>query len=149
MRKTRFVNEALFDKPIERDQFLARVKRYMLSQDMWKNRLESFLEDNYTNPDLKFEDIMHYFKFSKTYGYELFKKHLGESFRMCLRKVRLTKAEEALKHTSDSISEIAYQCGFAYLSTFSRVFKATYGDNPTTYRRKWKLQQILNSRTNS
>ena len=140
---------SVFDKPIERDQFLARVKRYMLSHDMWKNQLQSFLEDNYTNPELKFEDIMHYFKFSKTYGYELFKKHLGESFRMCLRKVRLTKAEEALKNTSDSISEIAYQCGFAYLSTFSRVFKATYGDNPTTYRRKWKLQQILNSRTNS
>ncbi len=128
---------------------MAKVKRYMLSQDMWKNRLESFLEDNYTNPELKFEDIIHYFKFSKTYGYELFKKHFGESFRMCLRNVRLAKAEEALKHTSDSISEIAYQCGFAYLSTFSRVFKATYGDNPTTYRRKWKLEQILNSRTNS
>ncbi|MCE2431675.1 MAG: helix-turn-helix transcriptional regulator, partial [Candidatus Latescibacteria bacterium] len=57
--------------------------------------------------------------------------------------VRMAKAEEALKHTSDSISEIAYQCGFASLSTFSRVFKATYGDNPTTYRRKWKLQQMF------
>ena len=133
---------SVFDKPIERDQFLARVKRYMLSQDMWKNRLESFLEDNYTNPDLKFEDVMHHFRFSKTYGYELFKKYFDKSFRMCLRNVRLTKAEEALKHTSDSISEIAYQCGFAYLSTFSRVFKATYGESPTTYRRKWKLEQI-------
>ena len=107
----------------------------MPSQYMWKDRLESFLEDNYSNPDLKFEDIMHYFKFSKTYGYELFKKHLGESFRMCLRNVRLTKAEEALKHTSDSISEIAYRCGFTSLSTFSKVFKTTYGDNPTTYRK--------------
>ena len=59
----------------------------MLSQDMWKNRLESFLEDNYTNPDLKFEDIMHYFKFSKTYGYELFKKHLGKSFGQIIQDV--------------------------------------------------------------
>ena len=113
---------------------------------MWKDRLELFLEDNYSNPGLKFEDVTHYFRFSKTYGYALFKKYFDKSFRMCLRNVRLTKAEEALKHTSDSISEIAYRCGFAYLSTFSRVFKATYGESPTTYRKKWKLGQVLNSR---
>ncbi|MCE2431677.1 MAG: helix-turn-helix domain-containing protein [Candidatus Latescibacteria bacterium] len=47
----------------------------------------------------------------------------------------MAKAEEALKHTSDSISEIAYRCGFTSLSTFSKVFKATYGNNPTTYRK--------------
>ena len=126
---------SVFDKPIERDVFLTRIKRYMPPQDMWKNRLESFLEDNYTNPELKFEDVTHYFNFSKTYGYVLFKKYFGESFRMCLRNLRLTKAEEALKNTSDSISEIAHRCGFAYLSTFSRVFKAKYGDSPTTYRK--------------
>ena len=50
----------------------------MPSQYMWKDRLESFLEDNYSNPDLKFEDIMHYFRFSKTYGYELFKKYFEQ-----------------------------------------------------------------------
>ena len=126
---------SVFDKPIERDVFLTRIKRYMPPQEMWKNQLESFLEDNYSNPELKFEDITHHFKFSKTYGYELFKKYFGESFRMCLRNVRLAKAEEALKNTSDSISDIAHRCGFTYLSTFSRVFKAKYGNNPTTYRK--------------
>ena len=126
---------SVFDKPIERDVFLTRIKRYMPPQEMWKNRLESFLEDNYTNPELKFEDVTHYFRFSKTYGYALFKKYFGESFRMCLRNVRLTKAEEALKNTSDSISEIAHLCGFTSLSTFSKVFKVKYGNNPTTYRK--------------
>ncbi len=126
---------SVFDKPIERDVFLTRVKRYMPPQDMWENRLELFLEDNYTNPKLKFEDVTRYFKFSKTYGYALFKKYFGESFRMRLRNVRLAKAEEALKNTSDSISEIAYLCGFTSLSTFSKVFKAKYGNNPTTYRK--------------
>ena len=126
---------SVFDKPIERDVFLTRVKRYISPQNSWENRLESFLEDNYSNPELKFEDVMHYFNFSKTYGYALFKQYFGEPFRMCLRNLRLTKAEEALKNTSDSISEIAQRCGFAYLSTFSRVFKAKYGNNPTTYRK--------------
>ena len=127
---------SVFDKPIEKDVFLANVKKYMPLQDIWKTWLESFLEANYSNPKLRFEDVMRHFRFSESYGHKLFRKHLGMSFRMCLRNVRLTKAEEALKNTSYTLSEIAYLCGFASLSTFSKVFKEKYGVSPTTYRKK-------------
>ena len=127
---------SVFDKPIEKDVFLAKVKKYIPLQDIWKTWLESFLETNYSNPELRFEDVIRHFKFSESYGYKLFKKHLGIPFRMCLRNVRLTKAEEALKNTSYTLSEIAYLCGFASLSTFSKVFKEKYGVSPTTYRKK-------------
>lgn len=130
------------DEPIDRDVFLANIRRYMPLQDMWKSRLESFLEDNYSNPQLRFEDLERHFRFSKSYGYTLFKKHLGESFSVSLRRVRLAKAEESLTGTSASISEIAYLCGFGSLSTFSKAFKVKYGTNPTTYRRNWKLGQV-------
>ena len=130
------------DKPIERDSFLANINRTLPLQDSWKRRLESFLEDNYKNPELRFEDVERHFRFSRTYGYRMFKQHLGESFSVRLRNIRLAKAEEALKNTTASVSEIAYQCGFASLSTFSKVFKAKVGRNPTTYRRNWKLGQI-------
>ena len=127
---------SVFDKPIEKDVFLAKVKKYMPLQDIWKSWLESFLEANYSNPELRFEDVIRHFRFSESYGYKLFRKHLGMSFRMCLRNVRLAKAEEALKNTSYTLSEIAYLCGFASLSTFSKVFKETYGVSPTTYQKK-------------
>ena len=120
----------VFDKPIEKDVFLAKVKKYMPPQDIWKSWLESFLEENYSNPELRFEDVMRHFRFSESYGYKLFRKHLGMSFRMCLRNVRMAKAEEALKNTSYTLSEIAYLCGFTSLSTFSKVFKETYGVSP-------------------
>ncbi len=130
------------DKPIDREVFLANIRRNMPLQDTWTRRLESFLDENHDNPELKFEDVERHFKFSRTYGYRLFRIHLGESFSVRLRNVRLAKAEGALKNTSASISEIAYLCGFASLSTFSKVFKAKIGRNPTTYRRNWKLGQI-------
>ena len=133
---------SVFDKPIDRDVFLANIRKYMPLQDMWKRRLESFLEDNHSNPNLKFEDVVRYFRFSKSYGYALFQKHLGESFSRSLRNVRVVKAEEALKNTTASISEIAYLCGFGSLSTFSKVFKEKYGNSPTKYRRNWKLGQV-------
>ncbi len=127
---------SVFDKPIKKDVFLAKVKKYMPLQDIWKSWLESFLEANYSNPKLRFEDIMRHFRFSESYGHKLFKKHLGMPFRMCLRNVRLTKAEEALKNTSYTLSEIAYLCGFGSLSTFSKIFKEKYGVSPTIYRKK-------------
>ncbi len=127
---------SVFDKPIKRDVFLAKVKKYMPPQDIWKTWLESFLEANYSNPKLRFEDVIRHFRFSESYGYKLFNKHLGMPFRMCLRNVRLAKAEEALMDTSYTLSEIAYLCGFASLSTFSKVFKEKYGVSPTTYRKK-------------
>ena len=127
---------SVFDKPIEKDVFLAKVKKYIPLQDIWKTWLESFLEANYSNPKLRFEDVMRHFRFSESYGHKLFKKHLGMPFRMCLRNVRLTKAEKALKNTSYTLSEIAYLCGFTSLSTFSKVFKEKYGVSPTPYRKK-------------
>ena len=127
---------SVFDKPIEKDVFLAKVKKYMPPQDIWKSWLESFLEANYSNPKLRFKDVMRHFRFSESYGHKLFKKHQGMPFRMCLRNVRLTKAEEALKDKSHTLSEIAYLCGFTSLSTFSKVFKEKYGVSPTTYRKK-------------
>ena len=108
----------------------------MPSQDSCKTSLKSFLEAHYSNPYLKFEDVMRYFHFSKSHGYALFKKHLGAPFGICLRNVRLTKAKDAMKNTPYSITEIAYLCGFTSLSTFSKVFKEKYGDNPTTFRKK-------------
>lgn len=133
---------SVFDKPIERDSFLASIRKCLPTQDTWERRVDSFLEHNYSNPELKFEDVERHFNFSRTYGYAMFRTHLGESFTARLRNVRLAKAEIALKDTSASISEIAYLCGFASLSTFSKVFKAKVGRNPTAYRRNWKLGQI-------
>ena len=133
---------SVFDKPIERDSFLASIRKCLPTQDTWEHRVDSFLEHNYSNPELKFEDVERHFRFSRTYGYRMFKQHLGESFSVRLRRIRLAKAEDALKNTSASVSEIAYLCGFASLSTFSKVFKAKVGRNPTTYRRNWKLGQI-------
>ncbi len=139
---------SVFDKPIDKDVFLANIRKYMPLQDLWKSRLESFLEDNHSNPNLRFEDVVRYFRFSKSYGYALFKKHLGESFSRSLRNVRVAKGEDALKNTTASISEIAYLCGFGSLSTFSKVFKEKYGNSPTKYRRNWKLGQVQDVRTN-
>ena len=83
---------SLFDKPIKRHVFLTKIQKYMPPQDMWKDWFESFLDDNYGNSHLNFADVMHYFRFSKSHGYALFKKHLGKTFRAALREIRVREA---------------------------------------------------------
>lgn len=103
---------------------------------MWKTRFEVFLEDHYSNPDLKFEDVMRYFRFSKSHGYALFKKHLGKTFRESLRKVRIEKAKLLIEETPLPIFEIAAHCGFRSSSRLNEAFKRLYGMSPRAYRQK-------------
>ena len=127
---------SVFDKPIERDVFLAKVKKYMPPQDIWKSWLESFLEAHYSNPDLKFEDVMRYFRFSKSHGYALFKKHLGKTFREALREIRIEKAKSLITATPLPISEIAEYCGFRSPQRLNEAFRRLYGTSPRVYRKK-------------
>ena len=127
---------SVFDKPIEKDVFLAKIKKYMPPQDIWKSWLESFLEANYRNPDLKFKDVMHYFRFSKSHGYALFKKHLGKTFREALREFRIEKAKLLIEETPLPIYEIAEHCGFRSPQRLNEAFRRLYGTSPRVYRKK-------------
>ena len=136
---------SVFDKPIEKDVFLAKVKKYMPPQDIWKSWLESFLEANYSNPELKFADVMRYFRFSKSHGYALFKKHLGKTFRKALREVRIEKAKSLIKETPLPISEISESCGFRSPQRLNEAFRRLYGTSPRAYRKKVDISVIFPS----
>ena len=127
---------SVFDKPIKRDVFLAKIKKYMPPQDMWKTWLESFLEAHYSDPELRFENVRRHFRFSKSYGYALFKKHLGKTFREALREVRIEKAKSLLEETRLPVYEIAERCGFRSPQRLNEAFKRLYGVSPLAHRKK-------------
>jgi len=53
--------------PIMRDKFLVKIKTSMSSQYPWKTELESFLNEKYCNPELKFDDLMDHLVKSKKF----------------------------------------------------------------------------------
>ena len=122
--------------PIKRDVLLSELEKY--TPNGWKTWLESFLDDNYSNPDLEFEDVMRHFRFSKSYGHSLFKKHLNKTFSEARREVRCRNAMVLLKEMPNaSIGKIAARCGFRETQRLSEAFKRLYGVSPSVYRRKW------------
>ena len=126
----------VLDKPIRKDKFLAKVKKCMPSQDWIKRSLESFLEEHYCNPELNFDDVMNHFRFSRSHGCKLFKKHVGKTFSEKLREIRVAQAQRLIKRHSIFVYEIASECGFLSSNRLREAFKTIHGMPPTEYRTK-------------
>jgi len=63
----------------------------------------------------------------------LFKAHTGQTFLQYLNRYRVHKACERLD-TGDTLTEIAFSCGFGSLATFTRVFRQIKGMPPSRVR---------------
>ena len=64
----------------------------------------------------------------------LFKKRTGNHFLEYLTQLRIDNACKMLIETDNSISEIAYTCGFKTVSNFNKLFKEITHQNPKSYR---------------
>lgn len=65
-----------------------------------------------------------------------FRERFGASPFEWLRRERLECARQALEQDSRPVSEIAADCGYAHLSSFSTAFEARYGCRPREWRRR-------------
>ena len=64
----------------------------------------------------------------------LFQTHLGRSTMRYYRDLRLDKAQNLMRNSPLSLTEIALASGFASSSHFSRVYAASFGQPPSAYR---------------
>lgn len=63
-----------------------------------------------------------------------FKKHTGHTFISFLNEVRINEACKKLTtHRFESVSSIAYTCGFKSITNFNRVFRSVSGSSPREY----------------
>lgn len=67
---------------------------------------------------------------------QMFCRLMGLSFVDFALRYRLNSAASALRHTNDSIKNIALSWGFADTSHFDRLFARFYGCTPHEYRQK-------------
>jgi AraC-like DNA-binding protein len=66
-----------------------------------------------------------------------FKAKTGVTFVDCLNDIRLGHASRMLIDTTNSIAEIAYDCGFNSISNFNRIFKKKKGSRPKEFRQNY------------
>ena len=63
-----------------------------------------------------------------------FKKRTQKSFIDFLNDLRVGEAARMLLETTNTISEISYDCGFNNISNFNRIFKKRKGVTPSEFR---------------
>lgn len=66
-----------------------------------------------------------------------FKARTGITFSDSLLELRLGQASRLLIDTTQSVSEVAYNCGFNNISNFNRLFKKKKGCTPKEFRESY------------
>jgi len=85
-------------------------------------RLHQYVEQTYSEP-IPLEKAASIAALESSYFSTYFRAKVGITFTDWLRQVRIEKAMELMKAGDFSITEIAYEVGFADLTTFGRAFK--------------------------
>ena len=83
--------------------------------------------------------------FSPYHFHRIFTFITGETPNNFVSRIRLERAAVLLQDsTKDTISEIAFRCGFINVSSFSRAFKSFFGVSAKEFRRLDKAIYIKN-----
>lgn len=93
----------------------------------------TYVDENYAN-QIAVEDAASVLGYSESHFMRFFKQQTNMTFITYLNNYRLAKAAQALSTTSDSILEIAGNCGYENLSLFNRQFKRKYQMTPSAFR---------------
>jgi AraC-like DNA-binding protein len=97
-------------------------------------RAKEYIAQNYTREDMNREQVAQHVGLNPAYFSSLFKSETGTGFVEYLTKMRLQKAEELLRTSTQRISDIAFSVGFNSLEYFAVAFKKEKKMSPRDYR---------------
>jgi len=97
----------------------------------------NYIMQHYESP-LTLEDVAMQAHMTPQAFCRYFKKHTRHTFVSFLNQVRINEACKKLTDGSyDSVSTVAYNCGFNSITNFNRVFKSVTGKSPRDYIREY------------
>ncbi len=99
-------------------------------------RVFSFILDNYHSP-ITLEDVANTANLTPGAFCRFFRQHTRKTFSTLLNEVRVEHACRYLRESKQTISQIAFSCGYTNLSNFNRQFKEITGMPPGEYIRSY------------
>jgi len=95
----------------------------------------SHIETHYADA-LDLDELSRIAAMSRRSLYRAFEEVVHQSPLAYLQHIRLMKAVELLESTQDSVTGIAFDCGFNDSNYFSRIFRKQLGQSPSAYRKR-------------
>jgi AraC-like DNA-binding protein len=102
-------------------------------------RIESvfeFMRENF-DKDVTLSEVAKIAGMTEVSFSRFIKKRTGKTFIDSLNEIRLGHSARRLIDTTETISEIAYKCGFNNLSYFNRLFKSKKNCTPKQFREEY------------
>jgi AraC-like DNA-binding protein len=99
-------------------------------EDAFIARFKKMVEERLAESKLSIEDLAADMGLSRVQLYRKVKALTGCTPVDLLRKARLSQAQKLLQETTLSVSEVAYQVGFASPSYFTKCYKDEFGTVP-------------------
>lgn len=110
-----------------------KTKEIVCHNPDWLMESISYIEANFAT-DISVDSLIINAHVSRSLFVKNFKQYTSMSPKQYIMKVRISKARKMLEKTNDQVSEIAYKCGFASSSDFSKRFREFFGVTPNDYR---------------
>lgn len=96
----------------------------------------SYIDQNYTDPDLCASIIADVFHISEKYVFQLLKSSCNETLNARILRLRIEAGIQLLTTTDLTVNDIAKQTGFSSSNTMYKAFMRVKGISPSTYRVK-------------
>ncbi|RAY28904.1 HTH-type transcriptional activator RhaS [Enterobacter kobei] len=97
------------------------------------NQLMAWLEEHFAE-DICWEMLASHFSLSLRTLHRQLKQRTGQTPQRYLNRLRLIKARHLLRHSDESVTDIAYRCGFGDSNHFSTLFRREFSWSPRDIR---------------
>jgi AraC family transcriptional regulator len=104
------------------------------------NRVIDYLRENLDRP-VKLGELAQVACFSEFHFHRIFSAVSGETLNGFTNRIRLEKATRLLRFSDQSLTDIAYDCGFSSPATFSRAFRSGYDTSPSQFRKSGEIKK--------
>ncbi len=135
------MKEALLDEPQSTDNiemlFLSFLEQSLTAAEIgsfphWMRTVRDLLHDRW-DENISLQDLAASVNVHPTTISKNFRRYFQCTLGEYCRKMKIKHALSLLKSSKYSLTQVAYQCGFADQSHFTRVFKSTTGYLPKDY----------------
>jgi len=108
--------------------------RFTRTEDFRLRRVDDYIRENLAS-SLSLQAMARQAGLSRFHLLRLFKQAYGETPFKRLTRLRMEEAQRRLIRTTESVTAIAFACGYEDSAHFASAFRRTFGIAPTKFRR--------------
>lgn len=130
---SKFVAQPVKEESTVLEQIAYPVSQIVPLDEQFMQKLVAFMEDNYSNPALRVNDLAEYMNMSRSVFNRKVNGIMGISPIEYIKNYRLNKAKSFIR-SGMSFSEVAFAVGFSDPGYFGKAFKKAFNQTLTEYK---------------